>query len=48
LQDQRLARELNISGVPGTLMVRGEQGLIISGTQPYEALKEAVEELLDA
>ena len=48
LQDQRLARELNISGVPGTLMVRGEQGLIISGAQPYEALKEAVEELLDA
>lgn len=47
LEDQRLARELAIGGVPGTLMVRGEQGLIVSGAQPYDALKEAVEDLLD-
>lgn len=46
LEDQRLAQDLNIGGVPGTLMVRGQKGLIVSGAQPYEALKKAVEELL--
>ena len=48
LDDQRLAQQLDISGVPGTLMVRGEQRLVVSGAQPFEALKEAVEELMAA
>lgn len=36
LDDQRLARQLDISGVPGTLMVRGGQGLVVSGAQQFE------------
>ncbi len=48
LDDQRLARQLDISGVPGTLMVWGELGLVVSGAQPFAALKEAVEELMAA
>lgn len=48
LRDQGLARQLGISGVPGTLVLRGEDGLIVSGAQPRDVLREAIEELLSA
>lgn len=45
LQDQALASELRISGVPATLFQSGERGLLMPGAQPFGELMRAVEKL---
>jgi predicted DsbA family dithiol-disulfide isomerase len=42
LEDQRLAREIGISGVPALIVSAGEQGYLLSGAQPYEAVKAVI------
>lgn len=42
LEDQRLAHEVGISGVPGMVITAGEQGYLMSGAQPYDAVRQAV------
>jgi predicted DsbA family dithiol-disulfide isomerase len=43
LEDQRLAHEVGIAGVPGMVVTAGEQGYLMSGAQPYDAVRQAVE-----
>lgn len=45
INDERRASELRISGVPAALMTRNGKALILSGAQPYDALKQAVQQL---
>jgi predicted DsbA family dithiol-disulfide isomerase len=42
-EDQKLARTMGISGVPGLVISAGEQGYLLSGAQPYETVKRAIE-----
>ena len=43
LEDQRIANEIGISGVPALVVTAGETAYLISGAQPYEALRDAIE-----
>jgi predicted DsbA family dithiol-disulfide isomerase len=43
LADQRLAGEIGVTGIPGLLIVAGEEAFLLSGAQPYEALRDAIE-----
>jgi predicted DsbA family dithiol-disulfide isomerase len=44
LADQQLARQIGISGVPALLVSVGERGFLVSGAQPYAALRNAVDQ----
>jgi predicted DsbA family dithiol-disulfide isomerase len=51
LEDERLAADLRVSGVPALLMRKeGTEGrtLLMSGAQPYEAVAAAVRRLVEA
>lgn len=43
LEDQRLAREIGIFGVPAIVISGGERTYLLSGAQPYDAVKDVVE-----
>lgn len=43
LEDQRLAREVGISGVPAMVISGGERAYLLSGAQPYDAIKDVVD-----
>lgn len=42
LDDQHLARQIGISGVPALVVSAGQQAYLISGAQPYETVKEVI------
>ncbi|MCB5174981.1 DsbA family oxidoreductase [Microvirga lenta] len=46
LEDQRLAQEIGISGVPALVVSAGEQAYLLSGAQPYETVREVIERAL--
>jgi predicted DsbA family dithiol-disulfide isomerase len=43
LEDQRLAQEVGISGVPALVISGGDRAYLLSGAQPYETVKGVVE-----
>lgn len=43
LEDQRLAQEVGISGVPALVIRGGERAYLLSGAQPYDAVNEVFE-----
>lgn len=48
LADQRLARELGITGVPALVVSAVDKGYLVSGAQPYEALRGVLDRALKA
>jgi predicted DsbA family dithiol-disulfide isomerase len=42
LDDEKMAREIDISGVPALIIAAGEQAYLVSGAQPYETLIGAI------
>lgn len=44
LEDQDLARRIGVSGVPGALVTAGDRSFLVSGAQPYEVLRQVVEQ----
>jgi predicted DsbA family dithiol-disulfide isomerase len=49
LEDQRIAQEIGITGVPAALLHDGSgrgQGMLLSGAVPYASLEAAVERAL--
>jgi predicted DsbA family dithiol-disulfide isomerase len=44
LEDQRIAKELGLSGVPALVVTAGETAYLVSGAQPYEAVRGAIEQ----
>ncbi|QRM29374.1 DsbA family protein [Microvirga sp. VF16] len=42
IEDQQLARQIGISGVPALIVTAGGQAYLVSGAQPYETVKEVV------
>ena len=42
LDDEKMAREIGISGVPALIIAAGEQAYLVSGAQPYETLIGAI------
>lgn len=42
LEDQHLARQIGISGVPALVITAGRQAYLISGAQPYETVKDVI------
>ncbi|MGO4570512.1 DsbA family oxidoreductase [Microvirga sp. 2TAF3] len=47
VEDERLAQEIGISGVPALIISGGEQAYLISGAQPYEAVKSVIERAMN-
>jgi predicted DsbA family dithiol-disulfide isomerase len=43
LEDQRLAQDLGISGVPALVISRGDTAYLLSGAQPLEAVRATLE-----
>jgi predicted DsbA family dithiol-disulfide isomerase len=43
LDDEQLAREIGITGVPALLIRAGARGYLLSGAQPYEAVRSIIE-----
>jgi predicted DsbA family dithiol-disulfide isomerase len=41
-QDERVAREVGISGVPALIISAGRQAYLLSGAQPIETVKEVI------
>jgi predicted DsbA family dithiol-disulfide isomerase len=50
LEDQRLAAELGLGGVPAMLIspTPGGRPFMVSGAQPYEAIREVVDRVLSS
>lgn len=42
VEDQHLARQIGISGVPALIITAGAQAYLISGAQPYETVKDVI------
>ncbi len=42
LEDQQLARQIGISGVPALIVTAGAQAYLVSGAQPYETVKDVI------
>ncbi|KLK94117.1 DSBA oxidoreductase [Microvirga vignae] len=42
LDDQHLARQIGISGVPALIVSAGHQTYLVSGAQPYETVKDVI------
>ncbi|WP_445502062.1 DsbA family oxidoreductase [Microvirga sp. G4-2] len=42
LDDQHLARQIGISGVPALVVSAGHQAYLVSGAQPYETVKDVI------
>jgi predicted DsbA family dithiol-disulfide isomerase len=42
IEDQQLARQIGISGVPALIVTAGAQAYLVSGAQPYEAVKDVI------
>lgn len=42
LEDQRLAQQIGISGVPALVISAGRQAYLLTGAQPYETVKEVI------
>jgi predicted DsbA family dithiol-disulfide isomerase len=42
LDDQRLAQQIGISGVPALIVGAGRQAYLVSGAQPYETVKDVI------
>ena len=42
LNDERMAREIGITGVPALIIATGEQAYLVSGAQPYETVMSAI------
>ena len=42
IEDQQLARQIGISGVPALIVTAGAQVYLVSGAQPYEAVKNVI------
>lgn len=43
LEDERLAQQIGISGVPAMVVTAGHQAYLLSGAQPYETVKDVIE-----
>jgi predicted DsbA family dithiol-disulfide isomerase len=43
LDDEHLARQIGISGVPALIVTAGAQAYLVSGAQPYETVKDVIE-----
>ncbi len=41
-EDERLAQEIGISGVPALVVSAGQQAYLLSGAQPYETVKDVI------
>jgi predicted DsbA family dithiol-disulfide isomerase len=41
-EDERIAQEIGISGVPALVISAGQQAYLLSGAQPYETVKEVI------
>ena len=46
LEDEQLARQIGISGVPALIVTAGAQAYLVSGAQPYETLKDVIDRAL--
>lgn len=46
LEDEQLARQIGISGVPALIVTAGAQAYLVSGAQPYETVKEVIDRAL--
>jgi predicted DsbA family dithiol-disulfide isomerase len=46
LDDEHLARQIGISGVPALIVTAGAQAYLVSGAQPYETVKDVIERAL--
>jgi predicted DsbA family dithiol-disulfide isomerase len=46
LQDEHLARQIGISGVPALIITAGAQAYLVSGAQPYETVKDVIDRAL--
>jgi predicted DsbA family dithiol-disulfide isomerase len=42
LQDERMAHQIGVSGVPALIVTAGQQAYLVSGAQPYEAVKDVI------
>lgn len=42
VEDQTLARQIGISGVPALVIGAGAQAYLVSGAQPYETIKDVI------
>jgi predicted DsbA family dithiol-disulfide isomerase len=42
LDDQSLARQVGISGVPALIVSAGRQAYLVSGAQPYDTIKDVI------
>jgi predicted DsbA family dithiol-disulfide isomerase len=42
VEDERLAQEIGISGVPALVISAGQQAYLLSGAQPYETVKDVI------
>ncbi|PVE25088.1 disulfide bond formation protein DsbA [Microvirga sp. KLBC 81] len=42
LDDEHLARQIGISGVPALVISAGHQAYLVSGAQPYETVKDVI------
>ena len=45
LADERLAQQLGVSGVPAILLRAGDRNYLLGGAQPYDVVREAVEQV---
>ncbi|MGF9758490.1 DsbA family oxidoreductase [Microvirga sp. 0TCS3.31] len=46
LQDEHLARQIGISGIPALIITAGAQAYLVSGAQPYETMKDVIDRAL--
>ena len=46
LEDEKLARQIGISGVPALIVTAGAQAYLVSGAQPYETVKDVIDRAL--
>ncbi len=46
LEDEHLARQIGISGVPALIVTAGTQAYLVSGAQPYETVKDVIDRAL--
>ena len=42
LEDQHLARQIGVSGVPALIVTAGQQAYLVSGAQPYETVMDVI------
>jgi predicted DsbA family dithiol-disulfide isomerase len=48
LEDEQLARQIGISGVPALIVTAGAQAYLVSGAQPYETVISVIAQARDA